>query len=45
MNGGAADNMTGVGLKDLDVFIDRVPGVVFDADEVVHGALGIIGVI
>ncbi len=45
VNGGAADDMTGVGIEDLDVFVDGVPGVVFHADEVVHGALGVIGVV
>ena len=45
VNGSAADDMPRVGVEDLDVFVDRMPGIVFDAYEVVHGAFGIVGVV
>src|SRR5579872_5524985 len=42
MHGGAADDMAGIGPHDLDVFVDGVPGIVVDADEMVHAAFGVL---
>ena len=45
VDGSAADDMARIGLEDLYVFVDGMPGVIVYADKAVHGAFGVFFVV